>query len=144
MDRPIKNKEERRTKESVLMCECHHCILLAHLVLHCLLTFILNHGIRYFIFFFTTSHVSFLQAHSHIHSHTHTHTHTHKHTHTQLPLTLITVFFISMPTTSFDVINLFLYLVHLSSGQAIVVGMGKKNPNAQKGRERRGKSKKQA
>ena len=83
-------------------------------------------------------------TYTHIHTHTHTHTHTHKHTHTQLPLTLITVFFISMPTTSFDVINLFLYLVHLSSGQAIVVGMGKKNPNAQKGRERRGKSKKQA
>jgi hypothetical protein len=35
-------------------------------------------------------------------------------------------------------INLFLFF----SGQAIVVGMGKKNPNSQKGRERRGKAKK--
>jgi hypothetical protein len=40
----------------------------------------------------------------------------------------------------------FLYfpISFFSTGQAIVVGMGKKNPNAQKGRERRGKSKKQA
>lgn len=42
---------------------------------------------------------------------------------------------------SFFLSNLFPFFC---SGQAIVVGMGKKNPNAQKGRERRGKSKKQA
>ena len=32
--------------------------------------------------------------------------------------------------------------LHVNKGQAIVVGMGKKNPNAMKGRERRGKAKK--
>jgi hypothetical protein len=38
----------------------------------------------------------------------------------------------------------FSFFLFFCLGQAIVVGMGKKNPNAQKGRERRGKSKKLA
>lgn len=32
--------------------------------------------------------------------------------------------------------------LHLNKGQAIKIGLGQRNPNATKGRERRGKSKK--
>jgi hypothetical protein len=64
-----------------------------------------------------------------------------------LPLISSLSYFVKVLLTPFPhLILIFFYFFFFSSssGQAIVVGMGKKNPNAQKGRERRGKSKKQA